>query len=216
MPDAYRFRQLAEKCSDVRTSFFMAILRHLYFRARGRKIFTSNRVRIQGLQNIEAEEYLTIGLSYYGFVSSQERTFLNVEGELTFLGRFSIAKGCRIDVGKDAKVAFGSGYISPNTDIIIVHGMTVGDGCSISWGCQFLDDDFHDLEYEGRTEVLNPQIKIGSHVWIGSRVSVLKGAVIPDGCVVAANSVVNKVFTEKNCLLAGNPAKVIRRDVSWK
>ena len=92
----------------------------------------------------------------------------------------------------------------------------MGDGCSISWGCQFLDDDFHDLEYEGRTEVLNPQIKIGSHVWIGSRVSVLKGAVIPDGCVVAANSVVNKVFTEKNCLLAGNPAKVIRRDVSWK
>ena len=38
---------------------------------------------------------------------------------------------------------------------------------------------------------------IGSHVWIGSRVSVLKGAIIPDGCIVASNSVVGKVFTEK-------------------
>ena len=92
----------------------------------------------------------------------------------------------------------------------------MGEDCAISWGCQFLDDDFHELSYEGRAKVDDPKIRIGSHVWIGSRVSVLKGAVIPDGCIVASNSVVGKVFTEKNCLIAGNPAKVIRHDVSWK
>lgn len=216
MPEADRFRQLSVKCRNVRTSFPLAILRHLYFRMWGRKILTSNRVRIQGLKNIVAEEYLTIGLSHYGFMNPKDRTFLNVEGKLIFAGRFTMAKGCRIDVGGDAEVKFGSGYMSPMTDVIIVHGMTIGDGCAISWSCQFLDDDFHDLNYEGRKEIEDPRIRIGSHVWIGSRVSVLKGAVIPDGCVVAANSVVNKVFTEKNCLLAGNPAKVIRRDVSWK
>ena len=94
--------------------------------------------------------------------------------------------------------------------------MSVGEDCAISWGCQFLDDDFHELSYEGRAKVDDPKIRIGSHVWIGSRVSVLKGAVIPDGCIVASNSVVGKVFTEKNCLIAGNPAQVIRHDVSWK
>jgi acetyltransferase-like isoleucine patch superfamily enzyme len=216
MPDADRFRQLAVKCRNVRTSLPLAVLRHLYFRMRGKKILTSNRVRIQGLQNIVAEEYLTIGLSHYGFMSPKERTFLNVEGELVFKGRFTMAKGCRFDIGEEAKVEFTSGYMSPDTDVIIVHGMTVGDGCAISWGCQFLDDDFHDLDYEDRVEVEDPRIRIGSHVWIGSRVSVLKGAVIPSGCVVASNSVVNKVFTEENCLLAGNPAKVVRREVSWK
>lgn len=216
MPEAERFRQLAVKCRNVRTSFSWAILRHLYFRMRGKKILTSNRVRIQGLENIFPDEYLTIGLSHYGFMSPQDRTFLNVEGKLSFKGRFTMGKGCRFDIGEKAEVEFCSGYLSPRTDVIIVHGMTVGAGCAISWGCQFLDEDFHDLDYEGRAEVDDPRIRIGEHVWIGSRVSVLKGAVIPTGCVVAANSVVNKAFTEENCLLAGNPAKVVRRGVSWK
>ena len=59
------------------------------------------------------------------------------------------------------------------------------------------------------------RIVIGSHVWIGSRVSVLKGSVIPDGCVVASSSVVKSIFTEKNALIAGNPAKIVRQNVSW-
>ena len=211
-----RFRQLAGKCRNVRTSFPMAVLRYAYFRARGRSILTSNRVKIQGLSNITTGEYLTIGLSQYGFMSPKDRTFLNVEGQLVFKGRFSMAKGCRVDVGKDALVEFGIGYMSPNSTIIIVHGMSVGDGCAISWDCQFLDDDFHEFEYEGRTQPEDPRIRIGSNVWLGNQVTVLKGAVIPDGCVVATNSVVNKVFTEKNCLLAGNPAKVVRQNVRWK
>jgi len=182
---------------------------------RGKRIVTSNRVRIQGLENIFPEETLSIGLSHYGFMSNKERTFFNVKGKLTFKGHFSVAKGCRFDVGQEAEVEFGSGYMSPDTHIIIMHGLTVGDDCAISWGCQLLDDDFHKLEYEGRKKPTNSKINIGSHVWLGNRVTVLKGAVIPDGCVVASNSLVNQVFTEKNCLLAGNPAKIVKRDVKW-
>lgn len=210
-----RLLQLAEKCRRVRTSSTLALMRHFFFRLRGKNILTSNRVKIQGLKNIFPEELLTIGISHYGFMNHKDRTFLNVEGELVFKGSFTMAKGCRIDVGKGARVEFGKGYMSPMTDLVIMHGMTVGEGCAISWGCQFLDDDFHELDYEGRKKVADPKIQIGSRVWIGSRVSVLKGAVIPDGCVVASNSVVNKVFTEENCLLAGNPAKIVKRDVSW-
>ena len=216
MPEAECFRQLAEKCREIQTSFLLAVLRHFYFRLRGKSILTSNRVKINGLQNIFTKEFLTIGLSHYGFMHKMDRTFLNIDGKLIFTGSFSMGKGCRFDIGPKAEVKFSSGYMSPNTDVILVHGMTVGDGCAISWGCQFLDDDFHDLDYEGRREPGNPHIHIGSHVWIGSRVTVLKGAVIPDGCVVASNSVVNKPFTEKNCLLGGNPAKVIRRNVNWE
>lgn len=91
----------------------------------------------------------------------------------------------------------------------------MGNDCGISWECQFLDEDFHELNYEGQENQKARNIRVGNHVWIGSRVTVLKGAVIPNGCVVAANTVVNKEFTEENCLLAGNPAKVVKRNVSW-
>lgn len=36
--------------------------------------------------------------------------------------------------------------------------------------------------------------------------SILKGSVIPKGCIVAANAVITKSFENENALLAGNPA----------
>jgi acetyltransferase-like isoleucine patch superfamily enzyme len=45
---------------------------------------------------------------------------------------------------------------------------------------------------------------------------VLKGAVIPNGCVVAAGSVVTKRFEEENSLIAGTPARVTRTGIEWE
>ncbi len=58
-------------------------------------------------------------------------------------------------------------------------------------------------------------IHVGNHVWLGREAMILGGAEIPDGCVVGARAITSHKFTEKNCIIAGNPAKVIRRDVIW-
>ncbi len=56
------------------------------------------------------------------------------------------------------------------------------------------------------------EIFIGNDVWIGAGSRVLKGAKIPNGVVIGANSLV----TEKNvldeyCVYSGTPAKLIRK-----
>ena len=56
---------------------------------------------------------------------------------------------------------------------------------------------------------------IGNNVWIMSRCIILKGSYIPDGCAVAASSLVNKKFEEENVLLLGTPAKIFRRNIRW-
>ena len=65
---------------------------------------------------------------------------------------------------------------------------------------------------------LNPakDIHIGRHCWLGMRSIILKGCVIEPNTVVAAGSVCGR-HTEQisNCILAGNPAKVVKRDVNW-
>ena len=46
-------------------------------------------------------------------------------------------------------------------------------------------------------------------------VTILKGVTIGDGAVIAAGSVVNKDVLS-NTLVAGVPARLIKKDVEWK
>ncbi len=53
-------------------------------------------------------------------------------------------------------------------------------------------------------------IKIGDDCWIGARVTILPGVAIRKGSTVAAGAVVSK-DVEEFCLVAGVPAKIIKR-----
>lgn len=56
---------------------------------------------------------------------------------------------------------------------------------------------------------LKPVI-VGKNVWIGNNVTILKGSVIGDNCIIGACSVVTGKCFAENTVLAGNPAKEIR------
>jgi acetyltransferase-like isoleucine patch superfamily enzyme len=56
---------------------------------------------------------------------------------------------------------------------------------------------------------------IGQHVWVGERVYITKRTSINNESVVAACAVVTKRFEEEHVVLAGNPAKVVRRNAQW-
>ena len=47
-------------------------------------------------------------------------------------------------------------------------------------------------------------------MFIGCNCIILKGSVIGDNCVIGAGSVVSGTF-DANCVIAGNPARVIRK-----
>ena len=53
-------------------------------------------------------------------------------------------------------------------------------------------------------------IDIGKYCWLGMNSTVLSGVKLGDHTVVAANSVVTKSFPDGYCVLAGNPAKIVK------
>lgn len=55
-------------------------------------------------------------------------------------------------------------------------------------------------------------IVIGKNCWIGQNARIQKGVVLGDNCIVAANSVVTK-SAPANCILAGNPARIVKTDI---
>lgn len=207
--------KLYKKCRRSDTSFLILIIKALYYKLRKKNILVHQRVTIKGLNNIQTDGLLTVGIDYIGFSDRSDKTLLNIKGNLKVKGDFTIQRGSRWDIGTNATVTLGNnGYIHSFSLFVIMHQLEIGDDCAISWNCQFLDSDFHEISYPGKKDSSNP-IKIGNKVWIGSNVSIYKGTQIPDGCVIAANSVVRGVFTEENALIAGNPARVIKSGVKW-
>lgn len=99
-----------------------------------------------------------------------------------------------------------------NSDIII------GKNCIFAKECMLRTSDSHVIKDCQNNVINSPQnITIGSHVWLGQQTFVLKGAKIPDGCIVGARSTVtSSTISEPNCILVGQPAKIIKKNISWE
>jgi len=211
-----KLKALYYLCRKLNLNFLLVLPQYLYYNFNGKNILSHQKTIIEGLRNVTTHGLLKIGVDYVGFVHKKDVTFLNVQGKIEFQGDFSIGRGCRFDIGKNAVVTLGKGtYINPFTSFIIMHKLKIGESCAVSWNCQFLDEDFHEIKYEGKKKNQNNGISIGNKVWIGSNVSIYKETSIPNGCVIASNSVVKGKFDEENVLIAGNPAKVVKKNITW-
>jgi acetyltransferase-like isoleucine patch superfamily enzyme len=212
-----KYLALYKLCKTSETIFFIVFCKKIFYKFFYKKnIIAHQQVTIKGIKNIYCNGMLNIGIDNYGFLHKSDKTLLNINGKLTIDGSYSIGRGCRFDIANNAEMSIGhGGYMSPNTTFIIMHSLKIGNHCIISWDCQFLDEDFHEIIYEGKREV-EKQIVIGNNVWIGCGVKIYKGTIIPDNCIIASDSIVKGIFSDKHCLLGGNPAKVLKTNVDWK
>ena len=53
-------------------------------------------------------------------------------------------------------------------------------------------------------------VRLGENCWIGMNSTILPGVTLGEHTIVGAGSVVTKSFPEGHCVIAGNPAKIIR------
>ena len=116
------------------------------------------------------------------------------------------------------KVTVNASKIQP-TVINAVGGtkISIGTGALFSNNIEIHSTDYHGI-YDKTGSRINPDkdINIGKYVWIGLGSKILKGTVISDGSVVGAGSLVSGSFIESNVIIAGNPAKIIKRQIFWK
>ncbi len=128
------------------------------------------------------------------------------------VGSFDFMAGCRVVVNKNAVLTIGSGYMNYNSIIECFNKIEIGENCFISEQVYIRDNDGHSIKRDGYQSSM--PIKIGNHVWVGVRATILKGVTIGDGAIIAAGSIVNRDVPSRT-LVAGNPARVVRTDVEW-
>lgn len=111
--------------------------------------------------------------------------------------------GYNIEIGENF-------YSNHNLVILDCATVTFGDNVFIGPNCGFYTAN-HPIVTERRNkgfEYAKPII-IGNNVWIGGGVHVLSGVTIGDNVVIGAGAVVTKDIPS-DCIIAGNPAKIIK------
>ena len=131
-------------------------------------------------------------------------------------GRF-----CRLDLAGSKKTL----YIGENcemgdmTHIVAHERVEIGNNVLIASKC-FISDTNHG-NYKGVDQDSPSSIPkerplstlpvfIGNNVWLGENVVVLPGVKIGDGCIIGANSVVNKCLPG-NVIAVGSPARIVKK-----
>lgn len=148
------------------------------------------------------------------------RTMWEVAGTLIIRGKASIGRGCKISIGKDATLTLGDNFlVTGKTEIICQREIAFGNDCLLSWDILIMDTDFHHVLNERGEKINTPKpIRIGNHVWIGCRNTILKGVSIADNNIISANSTITRSFMDENCVIGGNGKGIviIKRGVNWE
>lgn len=122
--------------------------------------------------------------------------------------------GTSIVVGPRATLDIGASTFFSGGTILCSESIVIGERCGIAWDAFITDSDMHEITADGETLPHTLPIRIGEHVWVGSGARIMKGTTIGDGAIVAAGAIVTKDVPPRT-LVAGVPARVIRKNVEW-
>ncbi|OGB69866.1 MAG: hypothetical protein A2486_05125 [Burkholderiales bacterium RIFOXYC12_FULL_65_23] len=114
----------------------------------------------------------------------------------------------------DSLIEIGDGTVINNSAFLLSEGASIRIGRRGLFGpeLQIMDSNSHQLVL-GRRSLPDDDprpVVIGDDVFIGARVTILKGARIGDGCIISAGCVVPPSFVAPPLsVIVGNPARVI-------
>lgn len=128
--------------------------------------------------------------------------------------------GGKIIFEENVKIGYGS-------VIACISTIRIGKGTAIAHNVTIIDNNNHPTHPEDRKMMYNAPwdsplrnwnysssapIKIGENVWVGTGSRLHKGITVGDNSIIAANAMVTKDVPE-NCIVAGNPAKVVKENI---
>ena len=117
----------------------------------------------------------------------------------TELRRLYFNKLWGMDIGPDCRISF-----SAKLDKSYPAGVHIGESTAINFGACVLTHDY--------PRRLHLDTWIGKECQIGAHSIIMPGVRVGDNCVVAVASVVMK-DVPSNCLVAGNPARIMEKGI---
>ena len=97
-----------------------------------------------------------------------------------------------------------------------MENIVIGDNCKFGNNVVLVDHD-HNYRGCGQYTLENPEfvsspIQIGNNVWVGANVTILRGTVIGDDCVIGAGTTLKGVIPAHSKVIQGNITSINREN----
>lgn len=116
---------------------------------------------------------------------------IKYNNDITTLASFAISGGCYFQA---------------------LNGIIIGENFLFAPGVKLISAN-HNINNHDSSVKTKPII-IGDNVWIGTNAIILPGVELGNNCVVGAGTVVTKSFKEDDLVIAGNPARLIKKHLN--
>lgn len=187
-------------------------------------LYKSSLIKCKGRIIIESNKIwhsmIILGKHTCSIYPNSGITYENNGGTLVFKGKCLIGSDSFISIGPKATVSIGDNF-ECNAALKLVSHYKIDFANDVSIGFEnfIVDTDFHRLscvenQFTKDLHKAYEAIQIGESCWLGSKCCTFKGTFLPDFCVVASCSMLNKKYNVPSyTLLAGIPATVKKNGI---
>jgi acetyltransferase-like isoleucine patch superfamily enzyme len=167
---------------------------------------------------------VSLGLNTLIAGADSFKRFYSKKAQGLSIGANCLMEGVKFAIGPDAQIIIGNGCYFSNVILLCDLEIRIGNHVMIGWNTCIADTDFHPLDPQLRIDdaiacsplaqgVKRPPVQcrpvsIGSNVYIGPAVTLLKGVNIGDGAWIEPGSLVTR-DVPAGARVIGNPAQIV-------
>lgn len=145
---------------------------------------------------------------------------LKVKGKIILHGTgiHAFGAGCDIGVWGNGILEIGDNFgCTGESKITVSTKITIGKNNLWSYGCTVMDSDGHKIFDEESGQQINKprEVVFGDNIWMGNGCTILKGSIIPSGCIIAARSLISKPLSGENNIITSQ-GKTLKSNIRWK
>ena len=163
--------------------------------------------------NIVIEDNCTISPSLFKFAAYSSIVIhenVKIHGMSVFVNAYS-----NVEIGKDTTIQTGNLRTGRNQSVVI------GEDCMFSWDIVICPHDGHLIwDLHSQKPINNTlgdnraSVILGDHVWVGGETVFMPNSSVGSGSVCGYRTMVKGRFPN-NCIIAGQPARIIKKDIAW-
>lgn len=179
-----------------------------------------SRRRVKNNTTITGKNHIIGARANVMLSDGAQKKQVTIDSDCWLYGKIAVQNGGTVALHKHAQ-------IGENSYILCVNHIEIGAYTAIAPNVTICDNNNHPISPEQRKIMrvyppghdskmwkhsANAPIIIGENCWIGTNVRICKGVTIGDNSIVAACSVVTK-DVPANCIVAGNPARIVKTNI---